>query len=88
MELKRLVNDDEGDKKNKTLALKTEKEKDSDSNEEMTMIIQNSKRFMKRRKENKMSKKIMKNDHPSLLCVFNVERIGIEDQISLRTRKK
>lgn len=47
LEPKRLVDDEEGEKKNKIVALKIEEENDSGSDDEMTMIIQNLKRFMK-----------------------------------------
>lgn len=47
IELKKLANGKEHDKNKKTLALKTEKEKDSDSNEKMMLIVQNIIRLMK-----------------------------------------
>lgn len=50
MELKMLVDNVEGDKK-KSLALTTEEEKYSNSNEYMTLLVLNFKRFMKHDKE-------------------------------------
>lgn len=60
MELKRLAYDDVWVKKKSILPLKTEEEKDSESNKERILIDQNFKRFVKREKqqEEKQNNKI------------------------------
>lgn len=47
MELKRLTKDEEGDRKKKNLSLKSEEKDFDSSDEEMTLISPNFKRFMK-----------------------------------------
>lgn len=51
MELKRLIDDNEGENKKKTLAIKTKENYYDSSNEEMKLIIHNFKRFIKNKKK-------------------------------------
>lgn len=51
IEQKRFAEDEEGDKKKKTLALKTEESDFDSNNETMTLIFQNFIRFMKGEKQ-------------------------------------
>lgn len=57
MELKILVDDEKGDKK-KSLALKAEEEKGVDFDENIMLLVQNFKRYIKYRNNNRSKRKI------------------------------
>lgn len=58
IKLKRLGEDEEGEKKRKSLALKVDKEKDSHSDEEIMLIVQNFNIFMKHERQQEDHNKI------------------------------
>lgn len=51
MKLKRLIDDDEGDKKNKTLTLKIEEKELDCDDEEMKLVVPDFRKFMKCKKQ-------------------------------------
>lgn len=89
MELKRIADDEEDGKKKKTLALKIEEEKDSHSkNEEMSLIIQNFRRFMKWEKQQEEQQQ-QKRENPLLyLHDFNVNIGTRKTKLSSKPERK